>query len=269
VPDNGAVTWTAGGGTIDSSGVFTAGSTAGTFTVRATKVGDPDSFAEATVTVLGGSGLTLEFARALSLLSRGIASDFFCPSGPTTEPSDLNNSYFTQTPFGRHRDGLSTPPPNVGRFFQVLGGTSANLKANCRFVSEQANSSEIVLSASVSGTTVTFQSYVSSTTKFGLPAGGEADVFLQIPADGFIDVTVNTSWLKGLGLGEATVAVSNFTSGGYNCQFNPVAGNIAVNCEGPTHIPVFKGRAVQITTIISGNGEGSGLAVTLTYTRNQ
>lgn len=54
-PSNTAVTWTAsGGGSIGvSTGLFTAGSTAGTFIVRATSVADPNGFAEATVTVQG------------------------------------------------------------------------------------------------------------------------------------------------------------------------------------------------------------------------
>jgi hypothetical protein len=49
--ENVAVTWTATGGTITATGLFTAGATPGTFTVRATSVADPRAFGEATVTV--------------------------------------------------------------------------------------------------------------------------------------------------------------------------------------------------------------------------
>jgi hypothetical protein len=50
---NPAVTWTtSGGGTISqNTGVFNAGGSAGTFTVRATSVAQPSAFGEATVTV--------------------------------------------------------------------------------------------------------------------------------------------------------------------------------------------------------------------------
>jgi hypothetical protein len=53
------VTWTATGGTIDNTtGIFTAGNTAGTgFKVRATSVADPTAFDEIPVTITGGSGL--------------------------------------------------------------------------------------------------------------------------------------------------------------------------------------------------------------------
>ncbi len=46
-----SVTWTASGGTISNTGLFTAGSTAGNFTVTATSVADPSKRAEAGVTV--------------------------------------------------------------------------------------------------------------------------------------------------------------------------------------------------------------------------
>ncbi len=49
---NPAVTWSVtGGGTIDQTGLFTAGTIAGPFTVRATSVSHPGTFGEATVTV--------------------------------------------------------------------------------------------------------------------------------------------------------------------------------------------------------------------------
>jgi hypothetical protein len=49
---NPAVTWTATGGTILSTGLYTAGATAGSFTVTATSVQDPSKSAAATVTLV-------------------------------------------------------------------------------------------------------------------------------------------------------------------------------------------------------------------------
>jgi hypothetical protein len=45
------VTWTASGGTISTTGLFTAGAITGVFTVRATSVVDPRAHAEALVTI--------------------------------------------------------------------------------------------------------------------------------------------------------------------------------------------------------------------------
>ena len=47
------MTWSATAGTISAAGLFTAGATAGTVTVRATSVADPTAFGEAIVTVDG------------------------------------------------------------------------------------------------------------------------------------------------------------------------------------------------------------------------
>lgn len=59
------VTWTlpSGGGTIDTNGLFTAGTTAGAFPVRATSVADITQFGEAQVTiVVSNSPLRIKFA---------------------------------------------------------------------------------------------------------------------------------------------------------------------------------------------------------------
>ncbi len=54
---NTAVTWTATGGTVSTSGLYTAPATAGTYKVRATSQADTTKYAEATVTVTtGGTG---------------------------------------------------------------------------------------------------------------------------------------------------------------------------------------------------------------------
>jgi hypothetical protein len=57
------VTWSlpAGGGTISDTGLFVAGSTAGTFRVRATSESDPDAFGEAGVTIQTSSGGQVTF----------------------------------------------------------------------------------------------------------------------------------------------------------------------------------------------------------------
>ena len=61
------VTWTVtgSGNTIDSTGLLTAGSTAGTFTVRAVSVADPNAFADATVTVTTSTLLFFAFDEGL------------------------------------------------------------------------------------------------------------------------------------------------------------------------------------------------------------
>lgn len=56
---NTAVTWTATGGTVSTSGLYTAPATAGTYTVKATSAADTTKSASATVTVTASTGSTL------------------------------------------------------------------------------------------------------------------------------------------------------------------------------------------------------------------
>ncbi len=51
-PDDQRVTWTATGGTVDATGLYTAGAAEGTFEVRAASVVEPDAAATATVVIL-------------------------------------------------------------------------------------------------------------------------------------------------------------------------------------------------------------------------
>ena len=79
---NTAVTWTATSGTISSSGLYTAPSAAGTYTVRATSMADTSKFASAAVTVsLPGTSTVLlgdqnVESQADSSLPLGIAEAF-------------------------------------------------------------------------------------------------------------------------------------------------------------------------------------------------
>jgi hypothetical protein len=281
VPGNGAVNWSATCGTIDSTGLYKAGSAAGTCKVRATSVVNTDSSAEATVTITGASSaLYVTFARAAT----GPESDFFCPPGPTTEPGDPEDNYWTRTPFGLNREGLSSPPPNVGRLNQLSGAVqpgsfpfqigplagTATVKANCRYINGFPNTAEAVTTVSAAGNSVNLQVYLSATNRYGFgpTAVGRADV--SIPADGFLDVTINQSWIKVLRSssgGEIRMSVSGLF-GGYGCLFNPSpSGPPQTQCSGNSHIPVTRGERVLMTVIVFTNGEGSGTPMTVTYTQ--
>lgn len=87
-----AVTWSveSGDGSIDSAGLYTAGSAAGSATIRATSVQDPTEYDEATVTVVSGS-VTVTWRQAgVALASTAIdywiinSDDELIASGSTT-----------------------------------------------------------------------------------------------------------------------------------------------------------------------------------------
>src|ERR1035438_1210816 len=67
---NSAVTWSATGGTVSSSGLYTAPTTTGTYTVTATSVADTTKSASAAVTVTAPSPYTLAFVQVAAATPR-------------------------------------------------------------------------------------------------------------------------------------------------------------------------------------------------------
>jgi hypothetical protein len=74
---NTAVTWTATGGTISSSGLYTAGSAAGTnFTVSAASVADPTKTASARVTIQPAASISVTVSPSTASLQPGQTQQF-------------------------------------------------------------------------------------------------------------------------------------------------------------------------------------------------
>ncbi|MEO8129735.1 MAG: Ig-like domain-containing protein, partial [Bryobacteraceae bacterium] len=73
---NNAVTWTATGGTISAAGVYTAGPTAGTFTVTAVSVQDSSKSASATVTIQGAAPVGISLSPSSATLQLGGTQQF-------------------------------------------------------------------------------------------------------------------------------------------------------------------------------------------------
>ncbi len=118
---NTAVTWTAAGGTIDANGLYTGGSTAGSFSVTATSVQDPTKSATATVTLSapGPSGahprIILDTPTLAALRSRMSAH-----TAEWTRLKSVCDSYIGGT--AQFIDGNDYPdPPNVGEGYQGSG----------------------------------------------------------------------------------------------------------------------------------------------------
>jgi hypothetical protein len=104
---NGGVTWTATGGTISSGGIYTAGNTTGTFSVRATSVAEPSKIAQAAVTVTSNAapgtastiskdGITWTFSQAVPV-GQFVNGDYYVV-GPVTVTA-IDPAPTTSTPY--------------------------------------------------------------------------------------------------------------------------------------------------------------------------
>ncbi|AIE84319.1 hypothetical protein [Fimbriimonas ginsengisoli] len=74
--ENTAVTWTATSGTVTSAGLYTAPTTTGAYTVRATSVADTTKYAEAKVTVASPGDIRVTVSPATTTLGLGQSKSF-------------------------------------------------------------------------------------------------------------------------------------------------------------------------------------------------
>lgn len=106
------VTWTASRGTITAAGVFTAPSTTGTVTVRATSVADSSKFAAANVSVRTGVTRAITITPVDASLVAGATQQF------TVTTTGFSNSAVTWTATGGtvSNTGLYTAPNTAGTY---------------------------------------------------------------------------------------------------------------------------------------------------------
>jgi uncharacterized protein YjdB len=80
------VMWTSTGGTISSSGLYTAGTTQGTFTVTATSVQDTTKSASSTVTVSSPQAVSVSIAPTSATIPKGTTQQFTATVANASNP---------------------------------------------------------------------------------------------------------------------------------------------------------------------------------------
>ena len=125
---NTSVTWTATGGTISSGGMYTAGSTAGTFDVTATSVADTSKTATAMVTVAPAQAVAVSITPASVSLQTGSTQTF---SAKVTGSSNTGVTW-TATGGSITSSGVYTAGSTAGTFSVTatsMADTSKSTKA--------------------------------------------------------------------------------------------------------------------------------------------
>ena len=109
---NTAVTWSATGGTITSSGMYTAPGNPGTYTVKATSVADSTKSASATVTVTAPATVSVSISPTAASLATGATQQF------TATVSGTSNTAVTWKANGGavSSGGLYTAPATAGTY---------------------------------------------------------------------------------------------------------------------------------------------------------
>jgi len=144
---NTAVTWAAPGGTITSGGLYTAPSTAGTYTVIATSAADSTKSASAVVTVSQAAQVSISLSPSTVSLSTGAQEQF------TANVSGTSNTAVTWSASGGtvSTNGLYVAPSAAGTYAIKAVSVADSTKSASATVSVSAAQT---VSVSVSPTAV-------------------------------------------------------------------------------------------------------------------
>jgi hypothetical protein len=133
------ITWSATGGSLNSTGSYTAPSAAGVYTVKAACTSNPGISAAATVSVTGGPDVTapvISGVNASNITTTGVTL-----SWNTDEPSDTQVEYGTSVGYG----SLSTQNPALVTSHGVaFGGLTSAMQYHYRVRSKDAAGNQAV-----------------------------------------------------------------------------------------------------------------------------
>ncbi len=138
---NTAVTWSASGGTVTNSGLYTAPGTAGTYTVTATSAADTTKFASASVTVTQGSQVSISVTPSSADVQAAGQQQF------TATVSGTTNSAVTWSASGGTvtTGGLYTAPGTAGSYLVTATSVADTTKSASATVNVTPPGSSTVL----------------------------------------------------------------------------------------------------------------------------
>ena len=270
---NTGVTWSATGGTISASGMFTAPSTAGSYVVKATSMADASVSVSAAVTVTAGVVVSISPGSA-NILTNG-TQQF------TATVTGSSNTAVTWSAAGGSitSGGLYTPPANTTGAFRVFATSVADTTQQASVIVNVSAAPVVAVSispisasmltggtqqfsASVSGssnTAVTWSATGGSVSTSGLyTAPGSAGTF-TVKATSVADTTKSASATVTVSVPVVAVSVS------------PTSASIVVNATRQFTATVTGSSNTAVTWTASGGSiSASGLytapATTGTFT---
>jgi hypothetical protein len=233
---NGAVSWTASGGTIDPNGLYLAGALPGTFFVRATSVANPTRFAQAAVTI---RDVTVQVTPATSTLRIGTTRQF---QALVQGSANQAVTWSIETPGGGSisSTGLYTAPMAAGQFTIK----ASSLVSPTAF----ATASIAVQTAPVISVSIT-----SPTTTQTVPQGGTLLFTAQVSGTSSTSVTWTTSGGTIASNGTFTAPIGSSAAGTYTItatsQADPTQNATATVIVPPVQVLV----SPMSSTVVAAN----------------
>jgi len=238
---NTAVTWTATGGSISASGLYTSGSIAGSsFIVRATSVADPTKSATASVTIQPAPVVSVTISPDSATLQPGQTRQF------TASVSGTSNTAVTWTATGGSisAGGLYTAGSTAGSSF-IVRATSVADPAKSAASSVTIQPAPVVsvtisptsvslqsgqthqFTATVSGasnTSVTWTATGGSISPSGLYTAGQTTGSFSVRATAVADTSKSASATVSIESGQSLPPVPRMSDGPYVVVQSPVSG---------------------------------------------
>jgi hypothetical protein len=180
---NTGVTWTATGGTVSASGLYTAPNTAGTYSVRATSQADTTKHATATITVQAVQQVGITISPTTASINTNATAQFWTSITGTT------NTGCTWTASGGwvSATGLYTAPSSAGTYTVRVASQADPTKSATATVTVQAAQ---IVGITISPTTATINTNASE--QFSASISGTSNTAVTWTASGG---TVNASGL--------------------------------------------------------------------------
>ena len=250
---NTAVTWSASGGSISSSGLYTAPSTTGTYTVKATSVADSTASASAQATV--SSPITVSISPKSAAMPINGTQQF------TATVSGTTNTAVTWSASGGSisSSGLYTAPSTAGTYSVKDTSVADTTKSANAVVTVTAPTVAI----SISPTASSLQAGQSQ--QFKATVTGTTNTSVNWLVDGVIGGSSTSGIVSSTGLYTApTTVTSNQTvivtaisaadpnqSASASVTVAPLSSQVSVSIS-PTSVNVQTGQATQFTASVTG-----------------
>jgi Zn-dependent metalloprotease len=200
---NTAVTWTATGGTVSTSGLYTAPATAGTYTVKVTSAADTTKSASATVTVTPAGGVAVTITPTTSTLSPGATQQF------TAAVTGSTNTAVTWTATGGtvSTSGLYTAPATAGTYTVKATSAADTTKSASATVTVSTSTGTTLAEGFEAGTKTAYAAgSVTFTTGSWTLTDALVGTSTSDPKDGTKSVRVRNSGTVAMGFNFATGA---------------------------------------------------------------
>ncbi len=247
---NTAVTWSATGGTVTSSGLYTAGTAAGTFTVTAKSAADPTKTAQATVTIQ--PVVTVSVSPTTATLQSGQSQQF------TATVTGTSNTGVTWTASGGtiSSTGLFTAGSTAGSNFAVTATSLADStkSASAQITIQPAQTVQISVSPTTAtlqpGTTQQFTATVTGTSNTavtwmatggtisssGLYTAGQSTGNFAVTATSLADASKTATASVNISSGQGLPPVPRQTDGPYVVVQSPASG---MHFTAPAMVRIF------------------------------